>query len=297
MSMYTLYAVQVGTSPTLKGIVGQDVDPALDLIIRTADGAQTPTFGGVMRATPRVGLETVHVDDALAITGASGAANSGPVIFSFQLMASGGGRTPASGKKLTAAAGRFIPRRITASNGQLATMALDFLGTNSTGLVAPFIYADACPTIATQNMAVGFTLGPVKINNTEIADVISATLDFGIRERYRFASGAPYPSDIIFEEWIPTLRIRTHELGSLATYGVTGVSDDVVLYLREKPNHGAVTLEASSAHVKLTLSQAYITAGPASGRNAQPGEMELTCSAEYDGTNAALLATYDQAIT
>ncbi len=295
-NLYKLYSVNVNGANTITGIQSQNIDPSITELIKGSDGEVYVRFSGIQQATPAVDFSTCHITSVLDLTGITGLLCSSSSVFSFQKVLCGGTRDTGNGIKLTAATGFLYPKTISAATNSEATISCGYIGSNSTGLTNPFIIGSGCPAATQTGITSLYTVGPIVIGSTTVTQVSNINIDFGIQVQPHHGDGLPYPDCIYIEQIVPRFTATLENISNISDVGLEGVFDDVVVYLRQKAKNGTVELNASSKHIKLEFKNCYITLSPLSGQHSGLSNFGLKAICEYDGTNAPIIYTKDQAI-
>jgi hypothetical protein len=197
--------------------------------ILSGDGGVDPTFVAVNEAKPVISFTTTACKTALDFSALDGLAfNSNTGIFYFMKMDEGGTHTLATQNiKLLVDEGMCLPRQITATQGQPATVNYDVICASTDGLV-PLAFTDG-QTIGSQPVAVAeaYTVGEVSLKGTAVKGIQSLTVDFGIIESVLSGDGAVWPTFVGIIERKPFITFTTTDLGMLAnapTLGSFGVA-------------------------------------------------------------------------
>ncbi len=177
------YDAILGSGNTLRQIIRSSFNPGTNIITGRASGAPDPSelYGGA--AEPTVSLESLDINGILTIlsvTAGSGLITSG-ITVPYNKRANGA--TFASGSShytITCTRGLAVPRSFTASQdgeGAQGTVDVMLLSSDGTNPVADNVNQ----ALAAQAYNAAFTLGEVHADGSEIADVVSVTVDTGIR--------------------------------------------------------------------------------------------------------------------
>jgi len=310
---YTLYANNIATTAGVDVFIKQvqdfAVDTAIQNALRSADGDVDPTYVTVMNQSPRISFTTTYLATTLAVS-SDAFMTAGLKIdsdgdddgseFWFRKCTEGGTReTGASHIKLTVNEGLLLPRTITATQGQPATLALDTIITYD-GSNDPIVLATSSSLEGTTGVSELYTLGKVTINGTDVDGVQSWVWDAGIREMVRGADGDVWPTYACIMDRMPTLTVTTPDVSLINTYGISGTAvsaSDVIFYLRHCTEGGTRVADATETHIKFTLDEGIIQTQTINGSH--PGELlaQLIITPTYDGSNSIVVVDTTAAIT
>lgn len=250
--IHTLYAVDAGGT-LISGITDQAVNPQAQELLIGGDGATEPQLATVMGAAPQVDFSTVSLASALTAVGLAGLnLTTNPAVFFWQQCADGGLRAGAlSHLKASMAKGLLLPVRLTARQGDAAELQITALakwdGTND-----PIVLTANQSLTGSPNMGELFTLGPVAVNGSAVPGVVEVSIDFAISLYAPRADGDLYPRFIGIKGRQPVVRVRSLELLTQSTFGLTGAATTTwATYFRKKSTTGNVA-DATAQHVKVS---------------------------------------------
>jgi len=170
------------------------------------------------------------------------------------------------------------------------------------GATEPVVKTDSVslPTMPTEEV---FTLGKIVLDGPITIDhVKSIDIDFGLTIRTEGADGDINPSFAYIERIQPKIMLRGVKLahfgasfipitGKALTHAATAI------YLRKRLAGGTFELDASAEHIKMTVAGiAVIATALDGGQSGAPAEVEIEITPTFDGTNAPIAVTLNQAI-
>ncbi len=305
---HTLYAVTFsipgGTSYDMfcDQVTDFAVSPAIAEVLESGDGAIDPTYVAVGTQTPSVTWSSTGIATVLAKCGIAGvpvdaSATKTGVLFSFQKMTEGGTRTTGANHiTLTMAEGMVVPRTLSADQGGNATISLEAVcsydGTND-----PLELATSQTLTGSPAVAELYTLGPVKINGTDIADAQGVTVDFGIRLLTESGDGQVWPTWIGIATRQPSITVRTRNVELLNTYGLPGVvlSGSTKVYFRKRSEGGTLVADTTAQHTSITINEGRVEVSRVAGSIPLMADVKITPT--WNGTNAIFVISTATTIT
>jgi hypothetical protein len=290
------------TAVVIDQVEGQAFNLGNDRRTLSTAGNVYPTFSALMNQAPRFSLTTSQIAAVLTKVSTKGLAlATGFEVFNqAKSTTTGLPTTGATHQKLAIATGLVIPRQLSCSQGGLAKLTFDVVGINASGTTNPVTMTENTNTPTITGISEQFTLGPVKINGTNVEGVQDVTIDFGLRERILEGSGAYYPQLVALDTVAPKVTIRTNDAAVLANFGLTGLAQaatDSVIYFRKMAANGIRTADVTGAHVSFTIDDGLFLVGDKGGNH--PGELSTTLEIEpiHDGTNEPLVYSGSAAIS
>lgn len=314
MNLHTLYAANLAPKTTAGTVFIDQVsdfrlDPRIQEILQDSDGIVDPTFLATMYQDPRIRFSSSDLATVLAI-GSSKVLINGILIdadethagaeYWFQKIAEGGTRASGSTHiKMTVKEGLLLLRSIQAAQGGVAQMTFEQLiaydGTN-----APIVVAGSQALSGTPRVTNLHTLGPVVINGTRLEGIQDINIDTGIREVVQGADGLEFPTYLAIMQRQPLIVIRTTEVVSLSTFGISGAAQgatDSVIYFRKLAEGGTRVAEATAEHISLSVDAGMIRVRDIGGAHGQPQMCQIEIRPTWDGTNDIIVVNAATAIT
>lgn len=289
-AIHTLSSIDVTGSSAfnLHQLNSRSMDPGIAMAINHASGQVSPSFAGVMKLDPMISGVTTELARFLtnvsALTGLyiSGAAAYLTLDCYFAKMALGGvrdtGSTHVKVGGITKAL--IIPKQISATIDQEATVTFDIVLFSSDGTTAPWTYtgSSALPTAAYADEK--FTVGTANINGTSVSNLIGITYDTGLSHISYRCDGFQYPTFVAIKTVNPTITLKTSDIVNLSTYGISGTAQSSTasnVYFKKMKNMGVRTADATAEHIKIstTASYGYITVEALSASNNDVAETGL----------------------
>jgi len=225
-----------------------------------ADASPDPGFAGVLASAVRIGISTYDIKQAIAAAGFGGSALSGAGFLAYlRPIAASGIRAAASSYLVTAATGTVLPRSLAATQGGYARFGLDVLPWNTSG-TNPITIATSSASLNTPTQDQCYTLGPVYLNGTRLADIQNVGINFGIAESVEFGDGDTWPKHIGIIARLPVITLTSLDAALFDQIDAGGLSvSQLDLYFRRVTlGGGGNTAEASSAHIKIAANVGII---------------------------------------
>lgn len=303
---YTIGAIVVSGSPAfnLDGITQSSANTGAEILIQRAAGQADPTHTSVISQSPMISWTTTDIATALGSIALSGLPIVSTASTSLDMyltkMQEGGVRASGSvNGRIRAVEGLILPRQISVSQGQVATLTMDFIATYD-GTNAPFQYSVTSALPHVPSIDEIFTMGPVKFNGTTLAGCQSLTIDFGLSAATLASCGNLFPTFAGIATREPYIEVTSLEADYMSTFGISGTAQgatDSVVYL-QKQEENAVRLAAATAeHISFKLDDGIITVSEIGGSNNEPAMVTLRHTASYDGSNAIWVLSTATAIT
>jgi hypothetical protein len=179
------------------------------------------------------------------------------------------------------------------ANAELTTR---FIPISSDGITSPTVITAACPEITLTGVTEVFTLGIAKLGSTTLAGVNSIDVDFGVKYVVNYADGMVYPESVIIENVKPTFTYGLTDLAGVSTVTNEGLAGTATVFARARAVHDTVIAAATLAHIKIIANDSYAIPRVWQGANEGDATFQVFVQCEYDGTNAPLIYTKDQAI-
>lgn len=255
-SLWVMHPVSFGAS-AFEGTSDQGLQRGQVTVRPPTDGNPFPGALARVGATARLAITGYDLAAGLGLTGLNGAAVANLAAFAAKL---DGGAGKASGSvhtKYLMALAYAIPRRISASHGALARLSVEAIG-YATGGGDPVAVSLSQALPASAGGAPDlFTLGPVEINGTTIADKASVEVDFGVQEM-----GLPCDGDVGIKAVVtafvaPTIRLVTYDttVANTIAGALNASGDGVEVWFRKYAGAG---FAGTGEHVKLSAANALI---------------------------------------
>lgn len=306
-STFTLAMIRLnsGTDVDLYGLTDVSISEGLQEVLAHGAGAVDPSFMSLLSIEPVISVTATELTKILAVFGNDGlcigsAQTYTDVQFYFVQLGKCAPRLGSTNHiKVTMNEGLIIPTTLTASQGQTATLGLEFHASYD-GTNAPLSFATSQALPATAAISQQFTLGPVKINGTELLGVQQTTVNWGINLAKEKGAGQVYPTFIGITQRQPSIEVRTKKLTSISTFGLTGTAQgatDSVIYFRKQSANGTLVADATSEHISVTIDDGIITVPTTGSQNNQTGDSTVKITPVYDGTNAIMAISSATAIS
>lgn len=291
---YTIGSIVVSGTPAfnLDGITQSSANPGAEVLIQRAAGQADPTHVSVISQSPRINWTCTDIATALGSIALSGLPIISTASTSLDMyltrMQEGGVRASGSvNARIRAVEGLILPRQITVSQGQAATLTCEFIATYD-GTNAPFQYSVSSALPHTPSVDELFTMGKIAFNGTTLAGCQSLTIDFGLSEATLASCGNLFPTFAGIATREPYIEVSLFEIDYMNTFGISGTAQsgtDSIVYL-QKQSKNANRLAADTAeHISITIDDGIITVGEVGGSNNEPSMVTLRHTGSYDGSN------------
>lgn len=302
MARFGIYAVNVGAT-VLGGITQQNVSNEEGVGNEARSGEVFPRFVTLRSQDHKATFTTEDVATLLAAAPSAYldiAALSGGVKLFGQKWLGGATRDPASVHVRDAIVqGILALRQLTVGQDGDASLSAEAVaqwnGTDDP--VARTINA-AAPAMTDSGR---WGLGKITVGNILLTYFTNLTVDFGIVIEPTRKEHEVWPRIVTIREIKPTITIRginlaQHDPAVIPLLGLSGLHANTILYLRKRMQHRSFEIDATAAHVKLTAWGRVAVQQMQDGSPDKPSEIEIKITCGYDGTNAPIVTTVNQAI-
>lgn len=285
-------------------IQSSQIDPGVETVLFGGDGKVDNQYAAAMFQQPTLRFTTTAIARALTAAGISGVAiGASPAVADawFQQAAAGGTRvTGLNSTRLRMTKGLLVPRAITATDRQIASISYELAAVSADGTTSPLAVtlSQTMPTLSAADQA--FTVGSASLNGTAIGDVKSLSIDFGLQLMIEGGGGEAYPTFVAIQRRAPKIRLRTLNLDLASGLGqvVAQGGSDSVFYLRKLAEGGTRVANATAEHISFSVDDGLITLQTVGGENEdQPQMLELLIEPTWDGTNDVIAVNTATAIT
>lgn len=266
--------------------------PGLAEIVLGGDGQVDPTFVGIGEVKPVISFTTNACKTALAASALDGLAfAAGTGTFYFYKINEGGTRTLASNNiKMVADEGMLLPRRMSATQGQTATITYDVVIASTDGLSA--IAVTTAQTV-TESAGVGelYTVGECTLNGDALKGVQAINVDFGIREVVLGGDGQAWPTFVGIQERRPSITIDTHDLDllddlySATQWGEAQTASDSTITFAEIQEGVA----ARGTPIVFTIDEGHLHYERIAGSHGQQQMATIRITPTWDGVAAIMV--------
>lgn len=290
------------TAVTLPQVEGQALNVGSNVIVESTSGQVYPTYSAIMNQAPRMSLTTKGLKALLDKCGLKALVLASGFELYNQLVASATGLRSAGSvhQKFAIATGLLVPRAISISQNQPASLTFDVIGVNAAGSTCPVVVTESVALPVDTGVAALWTLGPVKINGTALQGVQSVNIDLGAREAVIEGDGSVYPLMAYLETVAPRITIKVKDSAAFAVAGMTGVAQgttDSVVFLRKLSNDGIRVADITAEHISFSVDQGIWISPDKGGQHPASLDTSMTIQATYDGTNDPLVLSTATAIS
>lgn len=291
-NIYNLYAVQSGAS-LIGGIGSVQIPTGIEVDSEPTSGQPYARLASIKAIKPSATFSTMHLKSAFDVFGALGkniADLNGGLNFYARAHVNGGIRgTGSVNTKFTALAGLLLPRTLSVSDRENASLDVE----------AKFISADGsnAPLVKTDNVAVPagltdderFTLGTMRIGGYALTGVKQFNVTFGLAEQLEGSDSTVYDTHAS----IMTVMAKLTWTGTNIAWAGTGVPltgkagthADTVCCLRKRLANGVYVPDATAQHIKITAAGLLTVDDVFNGQNNQAGQCSVSMTCVFDGTN------------
>ncbi len=276
-NVFTLYAVANGATGTIKQIIDQRVDPRIQRLVESGDSDVDPSFVATIRQEPRVRFTTTDIKGALGLCGISGlkipsgGSNDQPLDLWFAKRTVGDAFAAGSvHTRVRVNAGLLVPRPMSVSLGQRATIEYELICISADGDASPFVIEknQALPSLTTGVTGL-WTVGPwylngVLIDDESVGPTVSPVTGFGFDPgiAVNTTGGKVYPTLAYIASRNPTLSMTTLDVDQVAsaTIPIGGEARSSVTraFLRGLVAGGAIAADNVASHIMFDVTGGQI---------------------------------------
>lgn len=309
MAIYVPYCIQLAGASAVRigGITNISLPRNLDIAADVTAGSPFTRFTSVRSERPMVSITTLNVQAALGLVGStalaikSGGTYTGLEVFYAALDDCGRIASGSVHVKIAFSKGCLVPRVLSGSAAQDAQLTLEFMALSTDGVTSPIAEtgSQALPTLPTEER---FVIGPMTLESISIDRLQQFSLDFGNTVTAHQLDSAVYPTHISVDSQVPRLTFTGLGLNlfdaSIEQGGLEITHNNTEIWFRQR-KIGATALEADTAekHLKLTMDGLAVIDDPLSATNAAAATISGSVTGKYDGTNAPVTITANQAIS
>ena len=285
---------------TFGGIQNWRLSTGMNRIVEASGGQVDPTFTSIMDLRPSIGFTTLQIS-ALASFGIAGAQITNLDAYIQKLVKYGTRGGALAHTKVNIGTGMCVPRSLSVAQGGRAELAMDAIALSTDGAAAAVTVTVDQSLPAGGTVGEEFTMGPVKINGTEI-DCESVNVDFGLQLQIDASGGQVFPTYACIISRQPVIRCTSKDFDTINTlyaagaFGVAQGATDSVIYLRKMDKGGTRKGNAVAEHIKLTIDDGIIAIDEAAMTHGDQSAVEFTIQPIYDGSNAILVVSTTSAI-
>lgn len=288
MALSQAYAVQHGSS-VLAGLTGMDQQFGNEVRADVGIGSLFPQFAVVSGVRPRLQFNSRALAAVLAVTGTTGAeiTTETPLKAYWATLANG---VPAAGSVhqiYTFDRGLLVPRRISCSHRQDATIDLEAITYSSNGTDKPLIESlGTLPVIPQDNLR--HTLKSATIGGLDLGCLVDVSIDFGVNADSIGCKSDIYDKHISIDGGVtPSITITTLDTAlAIALEGMVGTHANTSIVLRQYDPTGI--LFASEASDLTFTASGVLTRDNHSGQGPQRSQLSVRLTCNWDGTNAPI---------
>jgi len=191
--------------------------------------------------------------------------------------------------KLSLAKAYAVPRGLSFSRGQMATLGIDFLGISADGEATPLSRTVSQALVTGWEAANAYSIAKI-VQDNDPYDVDDGSLDFGLDARVDGMYA--YPTEAWLENRDPVLTFNTPDIA--AELITSGAGE---LWLRRRQSGTVFYADAAAQHVKISWYASKATAGEAGGGEAVSVPVTITPLWDGNGAHPILTISTASAIT
>lgn len=304
-ALYAPYAIRYetdgmsGTPALLGGITRQSISTNSQESQEAVAGSHYPLWLGLTGQKVVGEFTTKNVETALTAMAPPADILAGDGIQFWQVKKTSGAVDSGSVHRTAKIAdGIVVPRRLTIPGDGDAEISYEVIsqydGTND-----PIIFTEtaALPSETLTDVA-RWGMGNLQIGSLAIDGCTQIEIDFGVRAEQLQTDGDIWAQYIDLSEYLAKITIRSIDTSKVSDSGIllegkTGTHATSYLYLRKRDDGG---YDSGEEHIKITFDGLVYADSVWDARGNERGECNLVCLLRYDGTNAPLVFTYNQAL-
>lgn len=259
-----------------------------------ADGLPDPQYIALERRETRMSGTTSRLSvlgeigiSGLVIDGAIPGAAVTTYLQEYQL---GGARKSGSAHtSLVFGDGIIIPTTLTIPETGHATLGFEMLPISTDGTTDPITKTGSQALSGTAGTDELFRLAKFMLNGSQVAGLISATVNFGIELTVQYGDGGIYPTFVAIEKRMPFVDLVFRDKAALTAAGFDGVAQgatDSILYLRKVSEGGKTVADNTGEHISFTFDEGRFQVDDIGG---SPYEYRARFTPTYDGTAAIMV--------
>lgn len=278
--MDALHDLIFGSGVAIKQCQAVDHSNNFTLVIGRDSGDVDPALIGVMEAEPTTTVTSLDVAGVLGIFGVTTGASvsAGTVTIPMTKRAAGSTFAGTSSHFTMTGANAFgYMTSCSAQQGQDAQAQFDIMHLSTNGQAAPLSSATGA-TLSANAYNAQYTLGPAKIDGTEVPEITGITVNTGLTVETRRYGGAVYPTVCVITQRNPSIDLTVADFDEVDTYGplfVTNDSIDAVAYFRKCADGSTRVADATEEHIAFTLSDGITTVENFSGQDTSDGSATI----------------------
>lgn len=301
-----VFQTVIAATPTIiLGVEQVGMDPKVKDMIGYAGGDYRPSFSTVDEIAPLFTFTCSDLVNSLTLIdhqdgkGISGGTDTAELYFAKETQVgtrAGGANNMEFSSKLAL----IYLEEISASQGQHATANFSVVTVYDT-TNEPMIVTTGATLPTNAPLTQFFKLGKSLINAVNVPGIVGFSYHPNIEVEVIHAGGDHRPTFASIKRGNPKIQLRTLEVPSYNTYGITGTvgSGICTSYLYKYLKNSTVALDATAEHIKITTTAAFsrIHMGALSARNDEKAEGEIVITAVYDGTNKPFVFNLASAVS
>lgn len=303
---YKSHALKIG-STWIGGILKQSATNAAQVHSTPTAGSIYPIQISISEVKNSFGFTTNNIATALGVLGFTGIGLAvGTVCELYEILWNNDGSI-ASGsvhRKMSFAAGRAIPKKLSCQHRQDATLDIEVMGLSSDGLTSPLTITEtvAAPTALDDAR---FTLHSASVAGIDMGCLQSLDFDFGTKMESDGCKSNIFDTRLKITEIVPKVTINTLDANLVGTGGsqipTTGKActhANTVFKLRKRtPKVATFVADATAEHVKITCDGVVVPTSIFDGSNNDDGSSAFEVTGAHDGTNLPFVVNNASALT
>lgn len=298
--------MRIGTT-WIGGILSTSAENQANIQSDPTAGSSTPMFVSINSVKSMFRFTTYNVAAALGQIGSTGLALGGGVtcqLWEIQMDANGQIASGTVHRHLSFAAGRVVPRRLTARAQEDAELEFEAMGLSANGTDSPLIITENVALPAALDLA-RHTLADATIANIAAGCMTELSIDFGIQIESRACNGQIFDTRLHQPSLVPKLTVTVLNAALIGTAG-TQIPDigracthaNTRFRFRRRVNKVAgFVLDATAEHMIITTDGTVVPQTMFDGSTNEEGTATLEITSMFDGTNASIVINNASAIT
>lgn len=301
MALYSIFGAEIGAN-LVGGLTNSAVAIDHEVASEGSSGEVYPRLTNIHKQTARADFTTRAIADVLTALGVAGVDIAGLTgdlnFYGGQIAAAGGHAAGSVHKKYVFAEGWVWAVRAQCDHGGNWTVQANALSVGT----APVVESEdaALPTGLTDDER--FTLGKITIGDVALNAYTGITIEFGVNVTSVGSESSINDANILIPQIAPIITIRGidpdwfKESGAIPLAGLACTHLNTIIFARKRADKNGFVPDATQEHIKFTAEGLATVTDAFGASHGQVGESAIQIHCQYDGTNAPLTATMNQAI-
>ncbi len=291
-NVHNLYAVQAGAS-LIGGVGSMQIPMGIEIDNEPTSGQPYARQASIKAIKPGATFSTLHLKSAFDIIGALGKNIADlPGGLNFYAQAHANGAIRGSGSvhtKYTATTGLLLPRTLSVSDRENASLDVEAKFISSDGTNAPLVITNNVGVPAGLTDDERYTLGIMKIGGYTLTGVKQFNVTFGLTEQLESGDSDVYDTYAS----IMTVMAKLTWTGTNILWagtnvpltGKAGTHANTTCCLRKRLANGVYVPDGTANHIKISAAGLITVDDAFNGQNNQAGQCSVSMTCIFDGTN------------